>query len=146
MQKLIFLLLLLVIVTACGNSQDFFISSSLKGYTQEFFAECEKHGVYNCKERFDRRMYSVEMVPELDENVFGLCRRNELDGTRRIYMSKKACDRFGATVCKVVLWHEYGHCLYGLEHTAEGVMRSYSYYTYNQEMLDEFFNDIKQVK
>lgn len=133
----------LILTAACG-SQDFYIEPSLEGYVIEFFDQCENHGVYTCKERYDKLINVIEIKDITDIKAFGVC-HTPFNGRRNIEIDKFSCSHYPET-CKVVVWHELGHCLYGLEHTQEGVMRSYAYRSYPQEMIDNFFNSLQDIK
>jgi hypothetical protein len=93
------------------------IDPELQPFVDDFMRDCEARRT-DCAKRMDR-IKSIKLVdmPDLDksddEAVIGLCYDRPF--TRRIEISKDIMDKPNLYI-KVLMYHEIGHCAYGLDH------------------------------
>jgi hypothetical protein len=128
------------------------VDSQLKVFVENFLEDCEARRT-DCAEKLDRiRSIRIVEMPDLDtqdkEVTIGLCYDNLFN--RRIEINKDIMDNSYIYI-KVLIYHEIGHCAYGLDHEKKEnmlmspVMPGLAYIWRNWRlMLDDYFAAIHE--
>lgn len=93
------------------------IDEELELFVNLFMADCDKRRT-DCKKRLERiKEIKVVDIPDLDktdnELVIGLCYDNIFN--RRVHINRAVID-FTDRYLQALMYHELGHCMYGLDH------------------------------
>ena len=145
-----------VLFVACGNplvQPTSYINPDFESYIEDFREDSQKFDVIYDMSNLSIDYYNINnKVHNLTETI-GECSIHTEDydtifeyfhmTVKNIYIDKKMWGNLQDSVKRQLLYHELGHCLFGLEHTQTGIMQPSIYTPISWDMdLIEFFNSI----
>lgn len=143
-----------VLLVACGNplvkpapyiNPDFYV------YLEDFKEDSQKFDVkysisnlsvdyYNTNDKVHNLTETIAECSIHTENYYNIFEYFQMV-SKNIFIDREMWEHLEDPVRKQLFYHELGHCLFGLEHTATGIMQPniYTPITWDTDLI-EFFN------
>jgi hypothetical protein len=124
-------------------------STELQGQITDFINDCTDKTKADCQNILDSTVLSITITDVLTDDTAGSCTTYK-DKTKKILIDRATCEQ-SYIECKILIYHELGHCLFNLEHTESGLMAKQMYNKQvlennSVEFIEEFWKSVNNAK